>query len=190
MDDDVSWFSPGESYAWGQEHSVAALALVYHATLTSSVGDLRHLMETIVSTTPDLTEKDSDFRPPHTWSTTERGMVKKVKELLIESMPWDTKGSTAPIIHVGIHTYSIYTTAIALHKWCKRLCARKDDKNPKPLLAPSWDRNQKLRFTLMLPRLARRILSEFGTMYAQLQVAVDALPMAAVTGPSPTKAVF
>ncbi len=33
------------------------------------------------------------------------GMVNKVKELLIESMPWDRKG-TAPIIHVGIHTYS------------------------------------------------------------------------------------
>ena len=42
----------------------------------------------------------------------------------------------------------------------------------------------------MLPRLARRILNEFGTMYAQLQVAVDALPIAAVTGPSPTKSVL
>jgi hypothetical protein len=39
----------------------------------------------------------------------------------------------------------------------------------------------------MLPQLARRILSEFSTVYAQLQVAVDALPMAVVTGPSPTK---
>ena len=39
----------------------------------------------------------------------------------------------------------------------------------------------------MLPRLARRVLSEFGTMYAQLQAAVDALPMATVTGSSPTK---
>jgi hypothetical protein len=145
-------------------------------------------METIVSTTPNFTENDSDFRPPHTWSTTERGMVNKVKELLIESMPFDRKGTTTPIIHVGTHTYSIYTTAIALHKWCKRLCASKDDKNPKPLLAPSWDRNKKLRFTLMLPRLARHTLSEFCTLYAQLQVAVDALPMAAVTGPSPTKA--
>ena len=113
--------------------------------------------------------------------------MNKVKELPIESMPWDRKGTTTPIIHVGIHTYSIYTTAIALHKWCKRLCASKDDKNPKPLLAPSWDRNKRLRFTLRLPQLARRILSEFGTMYAQLQAAVDALPMAAVTGPSPTQ---
>jgi len=40
----------------------------------------------------------------------------------------------------------------------------------------------------MIPRLARHVLNEFGTMYAQLQAAVDALPMAAVTGPSPTKA--
>jgi hypothetical protein len=65
------------------------------------------------------------------------------------------------------------------------------DKKPAPLLAPCWDsRSKKLRFTLMLPRLARRILSEFGTMYAQLQVAVYELPMAAVTGPSPTKSVL
>ena len=75
MDDDVTWFSIGESYAWDQEYKMAALALVYHATSTSSEVDLRHLMETIVSTTPDFTEKDSDFRPPHTWSTTEQGMV-------------------------------------------------------------------------------------------------------------------
>ena len=40
---------------------------------------------------------------------------------------------------------------------------------------------------MMLPRLARRVLSKFGTMYAQLQVAVDALPIVAVTKPSPTK---
>ena len=26
MDDDVSWFSPGESYAWDQEYKMAALA--------------------------------------------------------------------------------------------------------------------------------------------------------------------
>ena len=39
----------------------------------------------------------------------------------------------------------------------------------------------------MLPLLACRILSEFGTMYAQLQVAFDTLAIAAVTGPSPTK---
>ena len=163
---------------------MAALALVYHATsTTSSEDDLRHFMETIVSTTPDFTEKDSDFRPPRTWSTTEHGMVKKVKELLIESMPWDRKGTTAPVIHVGIHSCSIYTTAKDLNKWCKRLCADMNDKNPQPLLAPSWDKNKKLRFTLMLPQLARRILTEFGTMYVQLQVAVDALPVAAVTGP-------
>jgi hypothetical protein len=144
-------------------------------------------METIVSTTSDFTEEDSDFRPPRTWSTTEQSMVKKVKELLRDSMPWDTKGTTAPVIHVGIQCYSIYTTAKDLNKWCKRLCAGMNDKNPIPLLAPSWDKNKKLRFTLMLPQLARRILSEFDTMYAQLQVAVDVLPMAAVTGPSPTK---
>jgi hypothetical protein len=175
MGGDVSWFSPGESFSSHQEYNMAALALVYHATSTSSEGDLRHLMESIVSTTPDLTEEDSDFRPPRTWSTTEQVMVKKVKELLIESMPWDRKGPTTPIIHVGIHTYSIYTTATALHKWCKRLCASKDDKNPTPLLAPSWDKNKKLRFTLMLPRLARHIFTQFHTMYTQLEAAVDSL---------------
>ena len=71
-------------HAWDQDYNVAALALVYHATSTSFEDDLRHFMETIVSTTPDFTEKDSDFRPPRTWSTTEQGMVMKVKELLIE----------------------------------------------------------------------------------------------------------
>ena len=96
FDGDVSWFSPGISYAWDQEYNTASLALIYHATSTSSEGDLRHLMVIIVSTTPDFTEKDSDFRSLHTWSSTERGMVNKVKESLIKSMPWNTKGTTAP----------------------------------------------------------------------------------------------
>jgi hypothetical protein len=46
--------------------------------------------------------------------------MNKVKELPIESMPWDRKGTTTPIIHVGIHTYS---TSNALYKWRTRLCA-------------------------------------------------------------------
>ena len=45
-----------------------------------------------------------------------RGMMKKVKELLVESIPWDRQGSTTSIINVGIDTYSIYTTAKTLNK--------------------------------------------------------------------------
>ena len=60
-----------------------------------------------------------------------------------------------------------------------------DDKNPSPLLAPSWDkRHPKPRFTLMLAKLVRLVVGEFSTMYRQLQAAVDALPMVAVIGPS------
>ena len=68
---DVPWFSPVESYALfthGTKHTTWPR---YHATSTSSEGDLRHLMETIVSTTPNFTVKGSDFGPPHTWSTTD-----------------------------------------------------------------------------------------------------------------------
>ena len=167
---------------------MAALALVYNAMSTFSESDLRHLMETIVSMTPNFTEDDSDSRPPPTWTTTDRATVMQVKEWLKQSMPWDTKGSTTPVIHVGMHHYSIYTTSKALSKWRSTLCASKDDKNPAPLLTPSWDpRSKKLRFTLMLARLARLVINEFSTMNAQLQAAVDVLPMEAVTRSSPTK---
>ncbi len=88
-----------------------------------------------------------------------------------------------------MNSYSIYTTAQALYKWRTRLCAGVKDKKPAPLLATSWDsKTKKLRFTLMLPQLTRHVLRKWSTMYGQLQVAVHALPMAAVTGPSPTKA--
>ncbi len=88
-----------------------------------------------------------------------------------------------------MNSYSIYTTTQVLHKWRTRLCAGVKDKKPAPLLATSWDsKTKKLRFTLMLPRLARRVLREWSTMYGQLQVAVHALLMAAVTGPFPTQA--
>ncbi len=89
---------------------------------------------------------------------------------------------------MGMHKYSIYTTAKTLNKWCNRLCPSIGNNKAAPLLAPSWDyKSKKLRFTLMLPQQARCILSKFGTMYTQLQVAVDVLPIAAVTVPSPTK---
>ena len=54
-------------------------------------------------------------------------------------MPWDRKG-TAPIIHVGIHTYSSLN---ALYKRRTRLCAGVKDKKPAPLLAPSGDSRSK-----------------------------------------------
>ncbi len=40
----------------------------------------------------------------------------------------------------------------------------------------------------MLPELARLVLAEFTLMDKQLQATVTNLPVAAVTGPSPTKA--
>jgi hypothetical protein len=93
------------------------------------------------------------------------------------------------VIHVGAHDYSIHTTASLLNKWCVRLCAEMNDKKARPLLAPCfWDKKHpKPRFTLTLAQLARRVLREWSTMYGQLQLAVHALPMAAVAGPSPTK---
>jgi len=166
---------------------MASLALVHHAASTASESSLMELMHKIVVISPAYTGKDGDFIPPPTWGTTDRATVQRVKDLMVESIVWDTKVTTTPVVHVGMHFYSIPTFSQDSYKWCKRLCASKDDKNPKPLLAPSWDRNERLRFTLRLPQLARRILSEFGTMYAQLQAAVDALPIAAVTGPSPTQ---
>jgi hypothetical protein len=42
----------------------------------------------------------------------------------------------------------------------------------------------------MLPELARVVLAEFTLMDKQLQATVTNLPMAAVTGPSPTKAEY
>ena len=88
------------------------------------------------------------------------------------------------MIHVGEHRYSVYTTAKALNKWCFRLCASIGNKKAASLLAAFWH----LKSKKLLPRLAaRHVLSEWSTMYSQLQVAVHDFLMAAVTGPSPTK---
>ena len=143
-------------------------------------------MNKVVDISPGYTGKDGAFEPPITWATTDRAAVNQVKELLLMSVPWDTKGSTDPVIHVGMHNYSIYTTAKALNMWCYRLCASMGNKKATPLLAPSWDyKSKKLRFTLMLPRLARHVLREFSTMYAQMQAAIDALPWRPSPGPHP-----
>lgn len=185
IESDVSWFVSGTSYAPDQEYIMASLALIHYATSTFSESSLKELMFKLVGISPDFTGRLEDFIPPLTWTSTDQATVHQIKEFLVQSIVGDAKGTTAPVIHVGMNSYSIYTTANALYKWRRSLCAGMNDKNPKPLLAPSWDKNKKLRFTLMLPQLARRILTEFGTMHVQLQVAVDAIPMAAVTGPPP-----
>ena len=120
---------------------MASLALVHHAASTASESSLMELMHKIVVISPAYTGKDGDFIPPPTWGTTDRATVQRVKDLMVESIVWDTKGTTTPVVHVGMHFYSIPTFSQDSYKWCKRLCASKDDKNPKPLLAPSWDRN-------------------------------------------------
>ena len=44
MDQEVSWYSTGLDYASPQENTVAALALVYHATSTGSEQLLKQRM--------------------------------------------------------------------------------------------------------------------------------------------------
>ena len=132
---------------------MASLALVHHAASTGSEkSSLLGLMNKIVEISPSYMGQDGDFAPPITWATTDRAAVNRVKELLVISAPWDTNGSTAPVIHVGMHNYYIFTTAKALNKWCSRLCASIGNKKAAPVLAPSWDyKSKKLRLTLTLP---------------------------------------
>jgi hypothetical protein len=61
--------------------------------------------------------------------------VKQVKDLLVQAIVWDTKGTTTPVIHVGINNYFIGTTSTDLYKWRTRLCAGKKEKKPAPLHA-------------------------------------------------------
>jgi len=171
LNGDGSWFESGISFAWDKEYIMASLALVHYAKSTGSESSLLELTKKNVDISPGYTGQNGDFVPPITWTTTDQAAVKKVKDLRVVSAPWNTKGSTAPVIHVGMYNYSIYTTAKALNKWCCRMCASAGNKKVAPLLAPSWDsKSKKLRVTLMLRRLARHILIEFRTMYAQLKL--------------------
>ncbi len=105
------------------------------------------------------------------------------------STPKDHRGTINPVIHVAENTYQIYTTTQSVYKWRLRLCAPIKNNNPAPLLAPSWDpKNKKTRLVLMMPQLARMVLTEFKVMDRLLQAAVDVMPMEAVTAPSPSKA--
>ena len=165
-----------------------ALALVYHATSTGGVGRLKQNMCQIVDATHDFAT-DSEFRPPPTWTKSDKNIVNEARDSLVSAIPNSRKGATAPIIHVAMNSYHIFTTTKALYYWRQKLCAKLDSTSPAPFLAPSWDnRSKKTRFIHMLPRLARLVLAEFDLMDRQLQAAVDELPMEALTGPSPSKA--
>jgi hypothetical protein len=118
LNDDVSWFESDTSFAWDQEDITASLTLVHHATSTGSESSLLELRITIVDISPGNMCQDGDFEPPITCTTTDEASVKLVKVLLMMSVPWDTKGGTAPVIRVGMYNYFIYITENALNKWC------------------------------------------------------------------------
>ena len=144
MQSEASWFVSGTSYASNQEYIMASLALIHYAASTCSKSSLKELMNKLVDISPDFSGWVQDFILPFTWTSTEQATVHQIKELLVQSIVWDTKVSTAPVIHVDMNSYSIYTSSNVLCRWCTRLCAGMKDKKPAPLLAPpSWDSKSK-----------------------------------------------
>lgn len=91
LNDDVSWFESGTSFACDKEYIMASLALVHYATSTGSKSSPMGLMNKIVDISPGYTGQDGDFVPPISWTTTDQASVKRVKELLMMSLPWDSK---------------------------------------------------------------------------------------------------
>ena len=84
------------------------------------------------------------------------------------------------MIHVGEHSYSVYTTAKALNKWCFR------NKKAATILAAFWDsKSKKLRFTFLLPRLARHVLSEWSTMNVNFKLPCTTSQWRPSLGPPP-----
>ena len=114
--------------------------------------------------------------------------MKNVKDWLGQATPDDKSGTVTPVVEVAKSTFNIFTTTKGIYRWRTKLCATGKSS---PLLAPPWDpKTPKTRFMFMLPELARLVLAEFTLMDKQLQATVTNLPMAAVTGPSPTKAEY
>jgi len=101
IESDVSWFVSGTSHASDQECIMASLALIHYASSTFSESSLKALMNKLVEISPDFTGRVEDFIPPLTWATTDQATVHQIKELLVQSIVWDTKGTTAPVIHVA-----------------------------------------------------------------------------------------
>ena len=188
MDQGLSWYPSGISNATSAEYRVAALALVYHATSTGHEKPLKELMTKIFVFTPDYTP-DAIWAPPPTWSTSDRDILDQTRDWLEQATPSDHRGTISPVVHVAESTYRIFTTTDSVYRWRRRLCAPLKSNTPTPLLAPSSDpRHKKARLVLMMPLLARMVLTEFEDMDRLLQAAVDSTPMEAVTAPSPFKA--
>ena len=144
-------------------------------------------MTDIVNDTPGYTIGDRSWRPPSIWVKARQMVVKHVKDWLEQVITNGKSGNVTPVIVVAGQTDRIDTTTFGLYHWRRRLCA--SVATSAALRAPSWDPNHpKTRFMFMLPELARLVLAEFTLMDKQLQATVTNLPMAAVTGPSPTKA--
>ena len=77
LNDDVSWFESGTSFACDQEYIMAALALVHCATSTGPESSLMELVKEIVDNPPGYTGQDGDFIPPITWATTDQAALKR-----------------------------------------------------------------------------------------------------------------
>ena len=160
---------------------------MYHATATGGEDLLRKHMADVIDDTQGYAIGDRSWRPPSTWANKKQMVVKNVKDWLVQATPDDKSGTVTPVVEVAKSTFSIFTTTNGIYRWRRRLC--ESAASSTALRAPSWDpKTPKTRFMFMLPELARLVLAEFTLMDKQLQATVTNLPMAAVTGPSPTKA--
>ncbi len=139
MDEGVSWYSTGVDYASFPENTIAALALVYHATSTGGEDLLKKHMTEIITASVDYTP-DGSWRPPISWKTTERHIIDQARDWLEQATPNDQKGTVSPVIHVAANSFNIFTTTNGIYHWRRRLCASVLGKSPVPLLALSWDR--------------------------------------------------
>ncbi len=97
-----------------------------------------------------------------------------------------TRAAPSRVFEVAKSTFNIFPTTKSICRSRTKLCATAKSS---ALRAPSWDpKTPKTRLIFILPELARVVLAEFTLIDKQLQETVTKLPMAAVTGPSPTKA--
>jgi hypothetical protein len=136
MDEGVSWYSTGVDYSSFPENTIAALALVYHATSTGGEDLLKKKHMTLIITASVDYTPDGSWRPPISWKTNQRHIVDQARDWLEQATPKDQKGTVSPVIHVAANSFNIFTTTQGIYHWRRSLCPGFWASPPRPYLLP------------------------------------------------------
>ena len=165
-----------------------------------SIGDgkeaVQSLMKRVVASSQEYLGPDRQWKPPESWRLEDQDILKTTKAMLTTATSEVGNGKHLQLLEVAMSTVcglTLTTDGIAYYR--RRLLAGLSSKHPFPLYVPIATENKRhkqLRYSHMLPAVARMVINEWDVLNGLLHAALAKVPAGTLQGGhgggSPTKA--